>query len=208
MSKTTMVFAVVLLSIPALLLACSTLPPGQEARVGFFVQDLYSIPVQFATTAVRDKFPLFATNAADATNYVQAAVRKALMQVIREEANRAGVGHLASDIALQIKPTVRYTPMNCVKVNTEGAGPAANPNDFECTVANDAITTVKSNGQDAPIPANYREFMVNLLISNYVIGGWGRDRWQLVLLKTERLLRTDIFYGSSFKTASIDLLYP
>ncbi|RCN38529.1 hypothetical protein ANCCAN_15560 [Ancylostoma caninum] len=207
-SKATMVFAVVLLSIPAQLLACSTLPPGQEARVGFMVQDLYSIPVQFATTAVRDQFPLFATNAADATKNVQKAVKKALMQVIKEEANRAGIGHLAADIAQQIKPTVRYTPVNCFKVNNQGAGAAANPNDFECKVDNDAITTVKSNAQDVPVPANYREFMVNLLISNYVIGGWGRDRWQLTLMKTEKLLRKDKTYGASFKTASVELLYP
>ncbi|RCN41858.1 hypothetical protein ANCCAN_12186 [Ancylostoma caninum] len=207
-----MVSAVVLLSIPALLLACSTLPPGQEARVGFLVQELSSIPMQFATSADQTtwgtKFPNFAPSAAEATKNVQKAVKKALMQVIKEEANRAGIGHLAADIAQQIKPTVRYTPMNCVKVNTEGAGPAANPNDFECTVAKDAITNVKSNGQDAPIPANYREFMVNLLISNYVIGGWGRDRWQLTLMKTEKLLRKDKTYGPSFKTASVELLYP
>lgn len=35
------------------------------------------------------------------------------MQVIKEEAKRAGLEHLAADIARQIKPTVRYTPMNC-----------------------------------------------------------------------------------------------
>ncbi|KAL6733906.1 hypothetical protein Aduo_004507 [Ancylostoma duodenale] len=206
--KTTMVFTVVLLSIPALLLACSTLPPGQEARVGFLVQDLFSVPVQFATSAERGQFPLFAADATEATKNVQKAVKKALMKVIKEEANRAGVGHLAADIAQQIKPTVRYNPMNCVKVNNQGAGAVANPNDFECTVANDAITTVKSNAQDVPIPANYREFMVNLLISNYVIGGWGRDRWQLTLMKTEKLLRKDTTYGPSFKTASVELLYP
>ncbi|KAL6733910.1 hypothetical protein Aduo_004510 [Ancylostoma duodenale] len=202
-----MAFAVVLLSIPALLLACSTLPPGQEARVGFLVQDLSSVPVQFATSAVQGQFP-FAADAKDATKNVQKAVKKALMKVIKEEAKRAGVGHLAAEVAQQIKPTVRYTPMNCVKVNTQGAGVAANPNDFECTVANKAITAVKSTPQDAPAPANYREFMVNLLISNYVVGGWGRDRWQLTLLKTEKILRKDKTYGSSFNTASLELLYP
>ncbi|KAL6733905.1 hypothetical protein Aduo_004506 [Ancylostoma duodenale] len=207
MSKTTMVFAVILLSIPALLLACSTLPPGLEARVGFLVQDLNSVPVQFATSAVQGQFQ-FAADAKGATINVQQAVKEALMQVIKEETYRAGVGHLAADIALQMKPTVRYTPMNCVKVNTQGAGAVANPNDFECTVADNAITTVKSNAQDVPVPDSYREFTVNLLISNYVVAGWNRDRWQLTLMKTERLLRKDTLYGPSFKTASIELLYP
>ncbi|RCN41859.1 hypothetical protein ANCCAN_12187 [Ancylostoma caninum] len=129
------------------------------------------------------------------------------MKVIKEEANKAGIGHLAADIAKQIKPTVRYTPMNCAKFNGQGGGGGAvNPPDFDCKkIVNNAITTVKTN---APVPANYREFTVNLLISNYIIGGWSRDRWQLTLMKTEKLLRKDKTYGPSFKTATIELLYP
>ncbi|KAL6733908.1 hypothetical protein Aduo_004509 [Ancylostoma duodenale] len=209
-----MVFAVVLLSIPALLLACSTLPPGQEARVGFLVQELSSVPIQFATSGDQSqwaaKYPDFAPSTAEATKNVQKAVKKALMKVIKEEANRAGVGHLAADIAKQIKPTVRYTPMNCAKLDGRpGGGAAVNPPNFDCgNIVNNAITDIKGNPQNTPIPANYREFMVNLLISNYVIGGWGRDRWQLTLIKTERLLRKDKTYGPSFRTASIELLYP
>ncbi|EYC05782.1 hypothetical protein Y032_0080g1355 [Ancylostoma ceylanicum] len=258
-----MVFAVVLLSIPAVLLACSTLPPGQEARVGFLVQDLFSVPIQFATSADQSqwatKFPDFAPSATEATKNVQKAVKKALMQVIREEARRAGVEHLAGDIANQIKPTVRYTPMNCGKFDNVGAGGAVNPPDFECNAntGKNAITTVKINNNDVEIPANYREFTVNLLdvrrkmdkiflepcnwkywenhlitsviwvkreekpsktgndhldafveISNYIIGGWGRERWQFTLMKVERLLRKDKTYGPSFKTATIELLYP
>ncbi|EYC05778.1 hypothetical protein Y032_0080g1355 [Ancylostoma ceylanicum] len=214
MSVLTMVFAVVLLSIPAVLLACSTLPPGQEARVGFLVQDLFSVPIQFATSADQSqwatKFPDFAPSATEATKNVQKAVKKALMQVIREEARRAGVEHLAGDIANQIKPTVRYTPMNCGKFDNVGAGGAVNPPDFECNAntGKNAITTVKINNNDVEIPANYREFTVNLLISNYIIGGWGRERWQFTLMKVERLLRKDKTYGPSFKTATIELLYP
>ncbi|KAL6733907.1 hypothetical protein Aduo_004508 [Ancylostoma duodenale] len=209
-SKTTMAFAVVLLPFPALFLACSTLPPGQEARVGFLVQDLSSVPLQFATSGDQSqwatKFAGFAPSAAEATRNIQKAVKRALMEVIKEEANRAGVGHLAADIAKQIEPTVRYIPMNCVKFNGQGGGDAVDPPDFDCEkIVNNAITTVKSN---APVPANYREFTVNLLISNIIIGGWSRARWQLTLLQIENILRKDTTYGPSFRTASIELLYP
>ncbi|RCN38530.1 hypothetical protein ANCCAN_15561 [Ancylostoma caninum] len=98
--------------------------------------------------------------------------------------------------------------MKCAKFKDQGTGDAGavNPPDFDCEkIVNNAITTVKSN---APVPANYREFTVNLLISNYVIGGWSRSKWQLTLLKTENFLRRDTTYGPSFKTATIELLYP
>ncbi|EYC33403.1 hypothetical protein Y032_0002g780 [Ancylostoma ceylanicum] len=201
---------VVVLSIPVVLLACSALPPGQEVRITFQVDGLLTIPVEFAysidQTNVLSKFPKFSKTSAEAVTNVQKYVKRALTLAIKEEARRAGIESQTSNIASQIKPTVYYNPLNCSAAADKPTQPTQGVPGNSCVVKTDIITNVAYDATTPmEIPVQFQQFVVGLSVSNYIIGGWSRDMWELTLIKVQKQLKSGT-YGTSFRTASLSLV--
>ncbi|KAL6733927.1 hypothetical protein Aduo_004525 [Ancylostoma duodenale] len=198
------------LSIPVVLLACSAVPAGQEVRITFQVDGLLTIPLEFAfsidQTNVLSKFPKFSKTSAEAVANVQKYVKSAVTVAIREEARRAGIESQVANIAGQIKPTVYYNPMNCSVAADKPTQPSAGVPGNSCVVKADIITNVAYDATTPmEIPVQFQQFVVGLTVSNYIIGGWSRDMWELTLLKVQKRLKSGT-YGTSFRTASLSLV--
>ncbi|KAK6744828.1 hypothetical protein RB195_011504 [Necator americanus] len=195
----------VLLSIPAALLACATLPPGQERIITFRGEGLTTIPLEIAystDTAVQTANPTISKTSADAVKILRQYVKKAVTAVIKEEAKKAGLENLASDIGKQIKPTPYYTPIDCSEVGTTAAAPS-NTSGFSCVLENGIITKVAYSQQNtADVPVYFQQFTIVLSISNSFVGGWNRDQWDTVLLRAQSKLATGT-YGTSFRTVTL-----
>ncbi|KAK6732399.1 hypothetical protein RB195_016654 [Necator americanus] len=163
------VFLLVL--IPLAVLSCSAVSPGQEAQVMFQADGLITIPVEFAYSFAKvdvlDKFPKFSTTSSDSIKNLQTYMKNAVKLAITEEAKRAGVENLVSDIANQITPTVHYSPMNCSKADSKAIAPSG-PG-YACVVINDVITNVSYDAQNAvEIPEQFQQFIVSLTVLRYM----------------------------------------
>ncbi|ETN81405.1 hypothetical protein RB195_011510 [Necator americanus] len=196
----------ILLSIPVVLLACSTLPPGQERQITIRGVGLATIPPELAystVAAVQNANPTISKTSADAVKNLRQYVKKAVTAVIREEAKKAGLENLVSDIGKQIKPTPYYTPIDCSKV---GAQVPADTGGFSCVLENGIITKVAYSAQNtAEVPVYFQQFTIVLSVSNSVIGGWSRDMWDTVVLKAQSKLASGT-YGTSFRSVTLTQL--
>ncbi|KAK6744835.1 hypothetical protein RB195_011509 [Necator americanus] len=195
----------VLLSIPAILLACATLPPGQERIITFRGEGLTTIPLEIAystDTAVQTANPTISKTSADAVKILRQYVKKAVTAVIKEEAKKAGQENLVSDIGKQIKPTLYYSPILCSKVGTTAAAPPSTAG-FSCILQTGIVTEVAYSATNTDsIPEVFQQFTVVLSISNSFVGGWNRDMWDTVLLRAQSKLATGT-YGTSFRTVTL-----
>ncbi|CAJ0607750.1 unnamed protein product [Cylicocyclus nassatus] len=210
--------ALALLASNALAFGCSPLPAGQEVRVSFLADGLMKIPLEFAyseTKAVTDKQPKFATNKDDAMKNIRQYIKRAVTSVIRQEARKAGIEHLVTNIASQIKPTVYGSPLKCSSLiegttSIPSAEENATPKPLAlfCVVKDDLVTNIaytapKKEGDNTELPEFYevppahQQFTVTLAVSNSIIAGWSRDKWDLMLLQVEKQLRSDTNASSS-----------
>ncbi|ETN86949.1 hypothetical protein RB195_025577 [Necator americanus] len=197
----------VLLSIPAVLLACATLPPGQERIITIRGEGLTTIPLECAYSndaTVQQNNPSISKTSNDAVKNLRKYVKKAVTAVVKEEAKKAGLESLVSDIGKQIKPTPYYTPIDCSRAGTPARPQApANTGGFSCVVEDEIITKVAYSQQNtATIPVYFQQFTIVLSISNSVIGGWSREMWDTVLLKAQSKLASGTF-GRSFRTVTL-----
>ncbi|KAK6742537.1 hypothetical protein RB195_010041 [Necator americanus] len=175
----------IVLSIPVALLACSTLPPGQEKQITIRGVGLTTIPLEYAYSTdagVQQAYPAISKTSDDVVNNLRKYVKKAVTAVIKEEARKVGLENLVSDIGKQIKPTPYYTPIDC-SVAGAAVQPPVNTGGFSCVVENGVVTKVAYSGANtAEIPKYFQEFMIIISVSNSVIGGWSRDMWDTILL--------------------------
>ncbi|KAK6732400.1 hypothetical protein RB195_016655 [Necator americanus] len=156
----------------------------------FQADGLITIPVEFAYSFAKvdvlDKFPKFSTTSSDSIKNLQTYMKNAVKLAITEEAKRAGVENLVSDIANQITPTVHYSPMNCSKADSKAIAPSSHPflfipkkecryveclrcclggPGYACVVINDVITNVSYDAQNAvEIPEQFQQFIVSLTV--------------------------------------------
>ncbi|KHJ75087.1 hypothetical protein OESDEN_25297, partial [Oesophagostomum dentatum] len=91
-----------------------------ERYVTFQVENLRTLPLQFATASQAAQISGVAASTADALKNVRQYVRKAVMQTVRAEARKAGVENLVSSIASQIKTIVYYPIMHCGGKSSDG----------------------------------------------------------------------------------------
>ncbi|VDM75955.1 unnamed protein product [Strongylus vulgaris] len=159
-----------LFAIPTILFACSPTPFGQEVRVNFLVDGLMKIPMEFAyfidQKDAQTKYPKFPTSATEAVANLRRLVKSAVTRGIKEEARRAGIEPLVTNIASQIIPTVYYNPMNCSKAGATADEPPKNPGFFCVVEGTELVKNVAySKDNTAEIPLPYQRFTVSLSVS-------------------------------------------
>ncbi|CAJ0595431.1 unnamed protein product [Cylicocyclus nassatus] len=206
--------ALVLLSNIELVFACSPVSPGQDVTVNFLVDNLLKIPVEFAYTkegTVLGAFPKFASTPEKAIANLKRYVKSAITNAIKEEAKNAGIEQLVPDIANQFTPTVYYFPLNCsiaitATQTTVTPGPGQGP--LTCIVERDIITEIQypeATPKPIEISEPHQQFTVSLAIKNYIIAGWSRERWELMLLKARNRLKSST-YAEAFKYVTLTLI--
>ncbi|EYC05191.1 hypothetical protein Y032_0083g1638 [Ancylostoma ceylanicum] len=163
-----MLLAVVLLSLPAAILACTPLPPGQEVYRMFMVQGLTELPLQFvySTKNVNNQFSQIAKTPEEALQNIQKYVRRSVRTAIKRAVKEAGRPQEDQDtVAKQVIPTIyEYQPMECMKVMNLDTFNDTNA-DNTCLVKTDAVQKVAFPVSDVvPIAPNYRLFFVDLTL--------------------------------------------
>ncbi|EYC05195.1 hypothetical protein Y032_0083g1639 [Ancylostoma ceylanicum] len=199
---------VVLLSIPAAILACTPLPPGQEKQKMFLVEGLTELPLEFVyATKAMNKYPKIARSSSEALKNIRNYVRKSVRTVIKRLVGQAGRPQSEQDtVAKQVVPTIyEYEPMECVKAMDLDKVTATSPinDDYTCLVKNDAVQKVGFLPiQKLPIPPNYRLFFVDLTIKNRELSELDRAKWEQVLAEVKKQLAKGT-YGRFFTNVNL-----
>ncbi|KAL6733696.1 hypothetical protein Aduo_004323 [Ancylostoma duodenale] len=203
-----MLRAIVLLSIPAALLACTPTAPVNKM---FLVQGVKELPVEFAySTRTFPSYPYLARTRQEALKTIRTYVRQSVRRVIRKVVQEAGYPQADQQaVAQQVTPKLyEYEPLNCLEAIDITAITATTPItvDNTCLMIENAIQGVGFRpNQKLPIAPNHRLFFVDLEIQNLQISQLNRDQWKQLLARVKTELENGI-YGIYFRSVAINFL--
>ncbi|CAJ0609342.1 unnamed protein product [Cylicocyclus nassatus] len=206
-----MFVAIAFLSLVEVLLACSPLPNGQEKHLFLQITHMDKIPVQFAWG--KAAIGVAATEN-EAKKNLKQAVKKAIVQTVKQEAKAAGVEHLVTDLGKQFKPTIYYYPLHCDNKITikKDIGCQEKTVDWCCSATDNLIDKIEIPGHPnatkpiSPVPEPYQQVIVDLSIANAVVAGWTKEQWAVKMANVEQNLRNNKDYGEAFRSVSVKVL--
>ncbi|VDM64289.1 unnamed protein product [Angiostrongylus costaricensis] len=163
-----------LLAVPAILHACSSLPPGQERKVPLMVSGI-KLPMVFTYSQslnVTVEYPLVQKTSEEAVENLQKYVKKAVSKGIKKFAEESGYGAFVTQIGKQIKAVVYYNPLLCYAMQSEPDTGMPVPTYFPgighfCLTKSDTVTKVLyDNKAEAMIdmPQEFQKFIVVLTV--------------------------------------------
>uniref|UniRef100_A0A7I4Y3N4 SCP domain-containing protein n=1 Tax=Haemonchus contortus TaxID=6289 RepID=A0A7I4Y3N4_HAECO len=217
--RTTLICAtltfILLFEVPTTL-ACAALPYGQE-RILYFDLTGFSIAAQMAYTtsaSAQSKVPMMSKTQMEAQNVINNYIRDRIHSEIRRRAAADGLSLAAqNEITNQIGLLSSYHPIQCSTVflninTTQGVDYVAGPG-YNCFVDNGTVSGVCKGGgctpNQAPVPTEFINYRGILEISNVVIAGWSKYKWQQILNQVTQLLASGEL-GKDFTSSTITVL--
>ncbi|KAL6733697.1 hypothetical protein Aduo_004324 [Ancylostoma duodenale] len=200
-----MLRAIILLSLPAVLLACTPLPPGQEVQKIFLVQGLTELPLEFVySTTAFPSYPTLARTSQEALKNLRSYVRTSVRNAIRKAVQQAGYSQQDQDtVAKQVNVTTfEYEPMGCMNA-MDLVSFTTTTDDNTCLVNAGAVQRVAfPTSQVVDIVPNYRLFYVDLSVGNLQLSQQERDKWLQLMTEVKNQLANGK-YGRFFRNTNI-----